>query len=313
MHEVSVFVLDLNRSEDTIECVGRVLAHNEGSVLVHILMNGSDANNREKITSRFKDHSAVFLYHSRVNLGFTGGVNYLFKSLRDSGRVSDYILLLNNDAFVYNDTIDILERAMESDAGIGIACPSVVSSDDDKTIIEDSIRFYPWLMQHQPVNSGKNLDAVPRRPGSCDMPVANGTCMLIRSDVFLKLNGLDDRFFAYFEDWDFCLRAREKGYRTVHVSASLVSHKGSATSGKHTLFYEYMLCRNRYQVARKHLPLPVFIFVFFPYFLVSRVVLKIIILGSGNNLSGVKGLCLALCWIASPVRFKEKFQPEVNL
>lgn len=312
MYKISVFVLDLNRSEDTIECVNRVLEFNDNSVRVNILINGSNYINRKNITDHFESCNRVNLYHSNTNLGFTGGVNYLLQRVVDHEKLPDYILLLNNDAFVYRDTLEVLKGFMDSDPSIGIASPTVVSASDNRTIVEDGIRIYPWLMQHHPLGSGKDINQA-RSRASSEMLVANGTCMLVRTGIFTKLGGLDEIFFAYFEDWDLCLRARKTGHLTVHVPEAVVSHKGSATTGKQSVLYQFLLTRNRYLIARKHLPVQIFAAIFLPYFLVSRVLIKLIMLISARNINGIKGLGMALCWIIAPDNHRSKFWPNINL
>ncbi|MCZ6804924.1 MAG: glycosyltransferase [Proteobacteria bacterium] len=109
-------------------------------------------------------------------------------------------------------------------------------------------------MQHTPLNAGKKL-SIHEISSAREVPIVNGTCMILQIEVFKKLGGFDESFFAYFEDWDLCFRTRDLGYRILHVPEAIISHHGSATTGKNTLIYQFLMTRNRYLIARKHLPL----------------------------------------------------------
>jgi len=308
---ITVFVLDLNRSEDTIECVNHLLEDNKNSVNVHVLINGSEEHHRKKIEESFKNKENIYIYESKLNLGFAGGVNYLFNSAIKNNLVADFILLLNNDAFVDTNNLSKLKEVLINNEDVGIVGPQILNSKKEQYIAEDGVKFYLWLMQHSPINSGKRLDvyqsSLPR-----EISIVNGTCMMLRTEVFKKTGGFDESFFAYFEDWDLCIRSRELGYRILYVPNAVISHHGSATTGKRTLIYQFLMTRNRYLIARKHLSLLVFIVIFLPYFLFSKVLIKSIFLLLRNHLSGVKGLFLALLWLIFPVVYKVRVWPIRN-
>jgi len=311
VYKTAVLVLDLNRSDDTIACVDRIVHLNDKSISVSVLVNGSDDLHRQKIFSSYGENPAVELHYSKINLGFTGGINYLFQHLLESGSPPKYLLLLNNDALIEKDTLYKLSAVMEQDERIAIATPTIVSFEDNSRVLEDGICFYPWLMQHFSMNSGKQFEITGSEVASTPTTVANGTCMMIQADVFRNLGGFDNSFFAYFEDWDLCLRVLAQGYRIVHVHNAVVAHKGSATTGKNTVLYQFLICRNRYLVANKHLPLPVFLLFFIPYYTI-RVIAKSILLLVEGNLSGLKGHALALCWIVAPVKYQDRLFPDVS-
>lgn len=306
MVNVSVLVLDLNRADDTIECVNRVLASDNVTINVYVLTNGSHTSHRDKIARCFAGDKRVLLHHSPVNLGFTGGMNCLYRQVISQSEIPDYLLLLNNDAFVFPETVTAMQQVLDRNPQSGIACPTVVSVTDNDMIMESGLHVSLWLMQQRPLHAGKrlmNLGATEVR----SMPVANGTCMLIRTSLYTRLGGLDDRYFAYFEDWDLCLRARNSGSMTVLVPAAIVSHRGSATTGHQSGLFCYLMTRNRYCLAYRHLPLPVFIGVFLPYFLCSRVVFKLLQLMLERNREGIHGVFMALGWILAPSVYRDRF------
>jgi len=311
MYKIGVLVLDLNRSDDTIACIGRIVHLNDNSISVSVLVNGSDDLHKQKIFSSFGDNPAVDLHYSNINLGFTGGMNYLFQKLVESGSVPKYLLLLNNDALIEKNTLYELSVVMDQDETIAIATPTVVSFEDNSKILEAGIRFYPWLMQHFPVNSGRRFEVSGNEAATIRTTVANGTCMMVQAEVFSNLGGFDNSFFAYFEDWDLCLRALAQGYSVVHVHNAVVAHKGSATTGKNTVLYQFLICRNRYLIAKKHLPIPVFFLLFIPYYMI-RVITKSVLLLVDGNLAGLKGYGLALCWIVAPAKYREMLFPDVS-
>ena len=308
---VTVFILDLNRSEDTVECVNHFFQDSEDTVIIHILVNGSDEEHRLRIEENFKDKKNIYIHESKLNLGFAGGVNYLFNSAMKVNLLTDFVLLLNNDAFVDIDNISRLRNILAEDKHIGIVGPQILDSKQDQYVVENGVRFYPWLMQHNPINQGKGLD-MRQLAAAREVSIVNGTCMMLRTEIFQKLGGFDESFFAYFEDWDFCLRTRELGYRIFHVPEAIISHQGSATTGKDTLIYQFLMTRNRYLIARKHLSTLVFVAVFLPYFVCSKVLIKSFLLLVRNHFSGFKGLYLALLSLLVPHSYKVRIWPIRN-
>lgn len=309
-NKIVVFILDFNRFQYTLRATKSVLESDIENIYTCILINGSEDENASHITEAFKNEPRVCVYKSKLNLGFTGGNNYLLNQITLQKNIPDYILLLNNDAYVDPDTISHLESVLLANPEIGIIGPRILKYGTD--IIEsDGARLWAWFMQQSFKNVGKiESDCTKTHPYK--VPYVSGTCMMIHTDLFIKLEGFDDEFFAYFEDLDLCLRIRELGYKCFHVPNVIIRHIGSLTAGKDSFLYHYLMTRNRYLIARKHLSCITLICIFIPYFIISRVLYKTVALFFKGSLGGINGIYLALVWIIVPKKFKSRFYPIEN-
>src|SRR5690606_5411973 len=92
---------------------------------------------------------------------------------------------------------------------------------------------------------------------------ASGACFFVRSDVFKKLNGFDEHFFAHMEEIDFCWRAKNSGYHIKYVYHSKVYHLGGATLSKANPKKTYLNFRNSLFALTKNAPGPLFPIIFF--------------------------------------------------
>lgn len=302
---LAVFMLDYNASDLTIKSIKSVLKSDFKNLKIYLLMNGSKKKHIENINNEFIGVSEVTIYTSENNLGFTGGNNYILNKIIDNKVIPDVVLLLNNDAYVENNTISHLITDLMSNPIVGIVGPRILKSETDIIESDGGKLCFP-LMQQSFRNAGKRISTC-AYPDSYEVPFVSGACMMIRTELFIKLNGFDDKLFAYFEDLDLCLRAKKIGYFCMHISTSCVSHIGSVTSKKNSFIYHYLLTRNRCLIASKHLSPIVFIIIFIPYFFISRVLYKTIALFLGRSFAGIKGIVFALLWLISPIKLKSNF------
>ena len=163
------------------------------------------------------------------NGGFAYGNNYGVK-LASAVQAPDYIHLLNPDTVVREGAMASLVQFLEAHLEIGIAGSSFENLDGSDwpiafrfpTIlseIEEGLQFglvskflAPWVVARTMGKSPERVDWVP------------GASMMIRRSVFDAVGGLDDHYFLYFEETDFCLRAKRLGFQTWYVPASRVMH-----------------------------------------------------------------------------------------
>lgn len=307
MPSLIVFILDLNGSNHTIHAVRSVLDCNYKNVVINVLINGSAEIHAEKITTAFANNENVVVYNSDTNLGFAGGNNYLLSKSMHNENIPRYILLLNNDAHVEPDSLSCLESVLADNPKIGIVGPRICKSETN--IIEsDGVRLSTWFMQQSFKKAGKEV-ANCRNKNIIQVPFVSGTCMMIRARLFFESGGFDEQYFAYFEDLDLCLRVRKTGYKCFHVPNAVIGHIGSLTTGKDSFLYHYLMTRNRYLIASKHLSPVILYFIFVPYFLIFRILYKTVALCFKGAFEGIKGIYMALTWVIVPVKYKARFWP----
>jgi len=170
------------------------------------------------------------------NGGFAYGNNIGIRSALERNP-SDYLLLLNPDTEVRPGAIDALVRFLEAHPEVGLAGSSFENLDGSDWPI--AFRF-PGLVSELcsaldagPVTRLCRRWAVarqmPRRAQTVDWIC--GACMMIRPEVIRAIGGFDESYFLYFEETDFCLRARRAGFPTGYVPESRIMHIGGQSTG----------------------------------------------------------------------------------
>jgi hypothetical protein len=171
------------------------------------------------------------------NGGFAYGNNLGIRQALQSGPV-DYIYLLNPDTQVRTGAIETLVRFLESDPRIGIAGSSFENQDGSEWPI--AFRFPSFVSElSQALGFGPLLRALDRWAVARHMSQTAqqqvdwicGASMMIRAAVLEAIGGLDEHYFLYFEETDFCLRARRAGFATWYVPQSRVMHVGGQSTG----------------------------------------------------------------------------------
>jgi len=182
-----------------------------------------------------KEFPQVKLIRSSVNGGFAAGNN-----LGIDEASGNYILLLNSDAFIFNDTFKESVNYMDANPRAGIMGAQLVCDDGSP---QPSARSLPTPMQKLRVLSGFDT-RYPKEETYFNYYKANetnrpkpqktgwvpGTYFLIRREVIDEIGVLDDKFFMYYEEVDYCYRAQKAGWDVVFNPKITVIHLGGASS-----------------------------------------------------------------------------------
>jgi len=248
--KVSVIVLNLNNHKDTQDCLKSIQRVEYPNFDVIVVDNGSSDDSCSRLRSEFPDTE---LLASKENLGFAGGNNLGIEYALQHGAA--YILLLNNDTVVDPDFLNQLVQVAETDVRIGILSPKILYEADPQRIwyAGGDVKYGSGTCRHLGLDQ---LDQEGKFSRVKDTDFITGCAMVIRSKTLLDIGGLDSKLFAYWEDADFCMRARKAGYRCVFVPTARVWHKVSRTSGNRSPFTLYLTTRNQLIWVTKHVPFP---------------------------------------------------------
>lgn len=236
---VAIVILNWKRPDHTLACLGSLarLDYPPGQVEIIVVDNGAPQGTPEVIRQRFP---AVTLIENARNLGFAAGSNVgIAEAVR---RGVDYVFLLNDDTEVAGSLLRSLVARGESDPAIGILGPKIYYFDEPRVI---------WSAGGQVGPRGdschRRVDQLDRGEpeAATDVDYVTGCAMLVKRQVIEAVGALDDRFFAYFEETEWCARARRVGYRVVYEPAGHVWHKIAPTERGRSRFYLYLMARNR--------------------------------------------------------------------
>jgi GT2 family glycosyltransferase len=204
----------------------------------------------------------VHLLRVAANEGFAAGVNRGARLLR-----ARYTLLLNPDAIATPDLARQLADWMDGHPDTGAAGPRIRNADGS---VQASARRFPdlttgiagrssWLTRVFPGNplSRRNL-APSDHPGAepADVDWVSGACMIVKRDAYEAVGGMDEGFFLYWEDADFCRRLTRAGWRVAYVPAYAVQHTGGASSRHARDASVAAFHDSAYRLFRKHAGYP---------------------------------------------------------
>jgi GT2 family glycosyltransferase len=242
---VVVVVLNWNNLPDTLECVDS-LARSDYSNLT-ILVVDNDSRDDPSIVLHER-HPGVCIVRNARNLGYGAGNNSGLRRAIDAGAA--YVLLLNNDVVVAPDTVRRLVMAAEADGSIAMATPRVFYYDRPTEVYWDG-GIIDWETGETPHDSrGLPVEGELKRSEWLD-----GCSLLVRVSAITDIGLLDERYFLYFEDAEWSVRALRRGWTNAVVLQASTWHKVSrSTGGLARPAVRYYYARNRYLFMRAHCP-----------------------------------------------------------
>ena len=211
--KVSIIIVNYNGKELLQKCLDSLLKVNYNNFEIILVDNNSTDGSVEFIT---KNYPSLIIIKLDSNKGFAEPNNVAAKISKGK-----YLLFLNNDTVVTPNFISEMVKVMETDKKIAI-CQSLLLKPDGS--IDSSGDFIDNL--GVVYNSKTKIDEIR------EVSSARGASMLVRSDIFEKLDGFDQKFFVTFEDVDLCWRSWILGYRVLIIPTSIVYHEGGITIKK---------------------------------------------------------------------------------
>jgi N-acetylglucosaminyl-diphospho-decaprenol L-rhamnosyltransferase len=219
---------------------------------VVVVDHQTDARSLQLLSARFP---WVRFIPESSNPGFAAGVN---RGVRETA--SEYVLLLNPDCIVSGDPRPL--ASWLADHPRAAVCGAIVREADGS--IQASARRFPgittglagrtsWLTRVWPRNplTKRNLvGSLPTAPVEVDW--VSGACMMVRRDAFSAIGGMDEQFFLYWEDADFCMRLRQAGWLTYYSPAMSVTHLTGRSSQHAREASLVAFHESAYRYYRKH-------------------------------------------------------------
>ena len=224
MPDISVLIVNYNGLRFLEECLASVkTAFAKYSFEIVVVDNASQDESQRFLENR----SDIRYVESKANLGFTGGNNLAAQHAR--GHV---LLLLNNDTKVNANLDPLIDKVLQDSTG---AAGARLVYGDGRVQFSVGLHHHPLrlILSWMGLEKAHSLPPVFRRIESDPtfynlthekVDWVSGACLATPSKLWKQLNGLDDSFFMYCEDVDYCLRVRQAGYRVAYVADTLVTH-----------------------------------------------------------------------------------------
>jgi GT2 family glycosyltransferase len=220
---VGIVLVNWNGWRDTAACLESCAGLTYPRVTCFVVDNGSTDESVTRLRERFPH---VRLIETGANLGFAGGVNAGMHAALAQG--AGYVWLLNNDTIVDADALSALVEAMEAFPSVGIAGSRIDFFDRPKTLWFAGgfvSRVWAWT-----VHRGLGEPDTGQYGWLEDVDFVTGCSLFVRARAAMALGPMDERFFLYWEDVEWCVRAVRAGWRVVYVPSSLIWHKISASA-----------------------------------------------------------------------------------
>lgn len=246
---VIIILVNWNSYEDTLECLHSLSGLSYSNIKIIVVDNASSGNDTELLEKEFGEK--IILIKNQSNTGFAGGNNAGILRGLDEG--ADYIFLLNNDTTVEPDFLDKLVAQAESDKKSGILTPLINYYSAPSKVWCAGGSIVPLKGSGFP--EGENQEQTNFKDKRY-VTFASGCGLLIRREVLEKVGLLDESYFLYLEDTDYCMRTVKAGYKILFVPESRIYHKVNRTTAKQIATLPlYYTTRNRLLFSRKMLGL----------------------------------------------------------
>ena len=244
---VIAIVLNWNNLADTLECVESLRCSDYSNLAIWVVDNDSDDDPTPELRAKYPD---VRVFRNTRNLGYAGGNNTGVRAGMDSGAA--YVFLLNNDAVVAANCVRVLVAAAEAHPRMGMATPKVFHYYRRDEVYWDGgvIDWHSGDVRH-------DSSTLATEAGFLRSEWLNGCALLVRVAAIRDIGLLDERYFLYFEDADWSVRAARRGWTNAVVGEAQAWHKVNvSTGGFANPVMRYYFFRNRYLFAARHSLLP---------------------------------------------------------
>lgn len=261
MKKISLVILHYGDQKLTDQCLASVKKLKTRGFGLQVTVVNNDPG--EKLTRLQKKYPFGRFLRAGKNLGFTGGNNLGIKKALELG--SEGIMLLNNDTILAEDLIEVMVRKTEQDESAGILSPKIYFASgfeyhQERYRPEEKGRVFWYaggLIDWENVlGSHRGVDEVDR--GQYDQPeetdFISGCAMFVKREVFKKIGLLDEKYFLYLEDADFCQRAKKKGFRLLYEPEGRLWHVNAGSSEVGGRAHDYFFTRNRLLFGWRHAP-----------------------------------------------------------
>lgn len=242
MKKVTVVILNFQVKKETLACVKSVLETDYQNLQIIVVDNNSNDNLEEEL-KKFDD---VIFIQNKKNIGFTGGNNVGIKYALSHG--ADCVFVLNPDTEISPGCMTALVNASQSGDILG---PKIYFADTKKIwFAGGQFDVANVLGTHRGLNEEDNNQYNLIE----DTDYVSGAAFFVKRQVFEKIGFFDERYFLYYEDADFCIRAKRAGFKVFYVPTALVFHKNARSTGLGSPLQDYFITRNRMLLASKFLP-----------------------------------------------------------
>lgn len=274
MTELSILIPTLNASvllKDCLASIERFTSHIAFEVIV-----ADNASSDDTLEMLARDYPSIQVIKNESNEGFTKPANQLLQAAQ-----GEFLVLLNPDTLLTEDVFGPQIQWLRANTQVGIAIPKVLNADGgfQRQCKRGDARpaavfgYFLGLGKLFPKNRALNSYLMPwvGENEIAEVDAVSGSCMIIRRATWQDVGDFDERFFAYQEDSDYCIRARQKGWKVMYLPISAIIHyagQGGSLAKPFRSIWEWH--RSYFILYKKHFAKDYcFLFNWFYYFVMA--------------------------------------------
>lgn len=265
---VAIVVVNWNGWQDTIECLQSLLQLSYGSYRIVVVDNGSTDGSLLELTSWARQTgqewqisrrdaplaslSRILLVETGANLGWAGGTNVGVRLGLKMG--VQLFWLLNNDTIVDTHSLERLVEALQNDPTVGIVGSKIVYYDHPRILWSAGGGIRWWrggATYHIGLDCPDGEEFNQRR----QVEYVTGCSLLVPAALIQSVGLLPELYHLYFEEPEWCVRARRAGWKVVYEPGSVVYHKVSRSISRRPALIDYYVTRNRLRFVLRHRPM----------------------------------------------------------
>jgi GT2 family glycosyltransferase len=250
---VSIIIVNYNGKKYIRDCLNSVFSSHYPKFEIIVVDNASCDDSDNIIEKEFP---YVRLIRNKKNLGFAAGNNVGIRMAK-----GDVVILLNNDTIVEKEWLEELVNTLTSSNKIGIVGSKILFP-NKKTLQHAGGIIHPNALTN---HYGYREEDIGQYNMIIDVDYVTGASIGIKKEVFKKIGFLEESYYpAYYEEIEFCYRAKQRGYRVVYEPKSVLYHYGSASTHLFSYKFYYYYHKNRIRFVLRNYSFSEFVTSFIP-------------------------------------------------
>lgn len=244
---IGIILLNWNNWRDSLSCLEDIRNFTYPQDRLHVIV--VDNHSIDESLFQLEQQNDIELISLPENIGFAGGNNIgIARALEQS---CEFILLLNNDTRSPSNLLQPLLAIFSEQPSAGVVAPKIHYQNPGNTLWYAGGRF----KNPRIIGGLVGIDELDK--GQYDqlreVDFATGCCMLIHQNVFVQIGLLDERFFFYHEDVDFCYRAKQVGFSVWYQPAITLIHNVSKSTIDNLPLRTFLYAKARIIFLGKHI------------------------------------------------------------
>ena len=240
--DLTIIIVNWNTAELLLQCLESIYQA-EIKLIYEIIVvdNGSTDNSISIISKKFP---GVRIISNNRNLGFAKANNQGISE--GKGR---YFLLLNSDTLVLPGALDKLVHVADTRSDVGVVGPKLLNMDGT---LQRSWANFPTFWSEIIGKNFGNPRSVAEFPFAFEVDWLGGACILVRSETVMEVGMLDEDYFMYSEETDWCFRMNKNGWKVWYVSNAEIYHLGGGSANKASLTQLALLYQSKIHFFHKN-------------------------------------------------------------